>query len=50
MELDGTRATNGPSDSIDVRGDAKTDPAVTTAQQITCGDRTKGANGIAEQH
>lgn len=48
VQLDGTRATNGPSNSIDVRGRAASDPAVTTAREITCGTRTLSADGVRQ--
>lgn len=48
VQLDGTRATNGPSDSIDVRGRAVSDPAVTTAREITCATRTLSADGVRQ--
>ncbi len=45
----GTTTTNRPSDTVDVNGRSKTDPAVRTATDITCGDRTLHADGVAEQ-
>lgn len=48
VELDGTRATNGPSDSVDVRGRGPADPAVLTAQEVTCGTRTLVADGVRQ--
>lgn len=49
VEIHGTTTTNGPSDTVDVNGRSKTDPAVRTATDITCGDRTLHADGVAEQ-
>lgn len=45
VRIDGTSASNGPSDTVDVSGDPH-GPAATTATQITCGDLTLNANGV----
>lgn len=45
IRLDGSSASNGVSDTVDVSGDP-TGPAATTATQITCGDLTMQANGV----
>ena len=45
IRLNGTSASNGVSDTVDVSGDP-TGPAATTATQITCGDLTMKADGI----
>ena len=46
--LDGVRAVNGRSDSVDVRGAAKDGPAVTTARQVTCGDLNLDTDGVRQ--
>jgi len=43
--IDGTSATNGPSDTVDISGEPD-GSAATTATQITCGDLTVNANGV----
>lgn len=48
VQIDGTRATNGPSDSIDVRGRSTSDAAITTARAVTCGTRTLDADGVQQ--
>lgn len=50
VEIHGATATNGPSDTITVAGRSTSDPAVRTATEITCGNRTLQANGVAEKH
>ena len=45
IRLNGTSASNGVSDTIDVSGDP-TGLAATTATQISCGELTMKANGV----
>lgn len=49
VDIHNTTATNGPSDSINVKGRSKSDPAVTTASEVTCGARTLHTNGLQSQ-
>lgn len=49
VEIHNTTATNGRSDSINVNGRSKSDPAVATASEVTCGARTLHNNGLQSQ-
>jgi hypothetical protein len=46
IDLDGDHATIGRSDTV--TADSAVDPAVTSAQTISCGDRTIAADGVTQ--